>query len=182
MSSCGPNTQSLNFTHMFKSNKFTTSNKSNQSNKNLKESNGYSKGSIMELINSHPDFTVFAYIIKLAEMDKLLDDTNYNFTIFVPSDNELKYQSCNDILLRMDKGDARQIVLSSLIDDRIPKELLTDSPASYFITKNPVNRIFITNINEVIKLNNNMNILIFDIIRTNGIIHVVDKLIDPLKM
>lgn len=174
MSSCGPNTQSLNFTHMFKSNK------SNKPNKNL--TCNYTKGSIMELLNSHPDFTKFTYIIKLAEMDKILDDTQANFTIFVPSDNELKYNSSDDILSTMDRGDARQIVLSSLIDDRIPKELLTDSPASYMITKNPVNRIFITNIDDVTKINNNLTIILFDIIRTNGIIHVVNKLIEPLKM
>jgi uncharacterized surface protein with fasciclin (FAS1) repeats len=159
---------------MFKSNNF------NKPNKNL--SCKYTKGSIMELLNSHPDFTKFTYIIKLAEMDKILDDTQANFTIFVPSDNELKYNSSDDKLSTMDRGDARQIVLSSLIDDRIPKELLTDSPASYMITKNPVNRIFITNIDDVTKINNNLTIILFDIIRTNGIIHVVNKLIEPLKM
>ena len=64
----------------------------------------------------------------------------------------------------------------------IPKEILTDSPASYYTTKNNSNRMFITNINGNTKINNDVTVLHFDIIRTNGIVHVVDKLINILKM
>ena len=137
----------------------------------------------MDLLNTHPDFTKFTYIVKLAELDILLDQEQANFTLFVPSDTELKYNNQIDtIISNMDKGDAKQLVSALLLDGRLPKEILTDSPASYYTTKNNSNRMFITNINGNTKINNDVTVLHFDIIRTNGIVHVVDKLINILKM
>ena len=171
MTSCGPNTQPMNYTHMFDFNDIN-------GNTPIKT---YSKNSIMDVIYNHPDFTKFSYIIKLAEMDGLLNGKQANFTIFVPSDTAIKYIK-KDVFLNMDQGDAKNIVNSSLLNSRIPKELIVDSPAAYFNTLSPQNRLFVTNINEITKLNNYLTVLHFDIVCTNGIIHVVDKLIDPLKL
>jgi hypothetical protein len=173
MTSSGPNSQALNFTHMFSRNTFFK----NEKNK----CKVYNEGSIMYIIDTHPDFTKFCYIIKLAELDSILGIGQANFTIFVPSDIELKYMS-EDFFLNLDKGDAIQIVNSSILQNRLPKEIIQDSPASYFITNCPPNRLFVTNINDLTKLNNNINVIHFDIICTNGIIHVVDKIIVPLKL
>ena len=112
MTSCGPNTQSLNYTYMFPS--------------KIVKKKGYTKGSIMDLLNTHPDFTKFTYIVKLAELDILLDQEQANFTLFVPSDTELKYNNQIDtIISNMDKGDAKQLVSALLLDGRLPKEILT---------------------------------------------------------
>ena len=171
MTSCGPNTQSMNFSHMFDFNDI---------NGKLPKKT-YSKNSIMDVINYHPDFTKFLYIVKLADMDNILDKQQANFTLFVPSNSSIK-DIREDIILNMDQGDAKNIVQSSLLDYRIPKELLVDSPAAYFNTLSPQNRMFVTNINSNTKINNTLNIVHFDIICTNGIIHVVDKLIRPLQL
>ena len=174
MTSSGPNSQSLNFTHMFRRNIFTVKEKD--------KPKTYSKGSIMGIIDTHPDFTKFCYIIKLAELDSILGSGQADFTIFVPSDIELKYRYPEDFFLNLDKGDAIQIVTSSILQNRLPKEILQDSPASYFITNCPPNRLFVTNINDLTKLNNNINVIHFDIICTNGIIHVIDRIIEPIKL
>lgn len=169
MTSCGPNTQSLNFTHMF----------------NFTDIRGkypmkcYMKNSIMDIIDSHPDFTLFSFIVKLAEMDSILNEQQADFTIFVPSDASLKGIS-QSIFLNMDVGEAKTIVQSSLQDRRIPKELLQDSPAAYFYTLSPQNRLFITNINGNTRINNAINVILFDINCTNGLIHVVDGLMKPI--
>lgn len=175
MTSSGPNSQYLNFTHMFKRNTFTTT-----SNKNIPKV--YIKGTIMDVIYNHPDFTKFCYIIKLAELDSVLGSEQSNFTIFVPSDVEIKYRYSSDFFTNLDKGDAIQIVSSSILQNRLPKEIIQDSPASYFITNCPPNRLFITNINDLTKLNNHINIVHFDIICTNGIIHIIDRIIEPVKL
>lgn len=173
MCSNAPNSQSLNFSHMFHFNDI-------RGNLPIKT---YKKGSIMYLLDTHPDFTKFCYIVKLAELDNILDDAQADFTLFVPADSELKYRNNIDIrTLNMDVGTARQIVLSSLLDARIPSELLKDSPAAYFITKDPANRMFITNVNENSKINNYMNIIHFDVTCTNGLVHIVDNLINPLQL
>jgi uncharacterized surface protein with fasciclin (FAS1) repeats len=137
----------------------------------------------MYLIENHPDFSKFRYIIKLAVMDNLLDNLQANFTLFVPSDSDLKYRNIpEDFYVNMDQGTARHIVLSSLLDNRVPSELIKDSPAMYFITNDPPNRLFMTNINNKTRINNAFNIVHFDIVCTNGIIHVVDGMINPLQL
>ena len=171
MCSNAPNTQSMNFTHMFKFNDI---------NGNLPRK-CYSKNSIMDIINYHPDFTKFTYIVKLANMDQILNNIQANFTLFVPSDSSIKNLP-NDIFINMDQGEARTIVQSLLLDYRIPSELLKDSPVAYFNTLSPQNRLFVTNINGNTNLNNKTNVIFFDIIAKNGIIHVIDKLIQPLQL
>jgi len=171
MTSCGPNTQSLNFTHMFN---FTDI-------RGNKPKRGYNKNSIMDIINTHPEFTIFSYIVKLADMDIILDGLAANFTIFVPADSSIK-SIPHDKILNMDVGEARTIVHSSLLNMRIPSELLQDSPAAYFYTLSPQNRLFITNINGNSRINNAMNIIFFDIKATNGLIHIVDGLMKPILL
>ena len=173
MTSSGPNCQRYNFTHMFD---FVDL-------RGKLPEKEYKKGSIMYLIENHPDFSKFCYIIKLAVMDDVLDNLQANFTLFVPSDSELKYRSVpEDFYVNMDQGTARHIVLSSLLDSRIPSVLIKDSPATYFITKDPPNRLFITNINDNTRINNLFNVIHFDIVCNNGIIHVVNGLIEPLQL
>ena len=173
MTSIGPNCQRYNFTHMFDfvdlRGKFPQKK--------------YKTGSIMYLIENHPDFSKFCYIIKLAVMDDVLDNLLADFTLFVPSDSELKYRNITeDFYVNMDQGTARHIVLSSLLDTRIPSEILKDSPATYLTTKDPPNRLFITNINDKTRINNLFSVIHFDIVCNNGIIHVVNGMINPLQL
>ena len=170
MTSCGPYSQRYNFTHMFETNII---------NGKIRPKT-YTEGSIMYLINTHHDFNYFSYIIKLAEMDLILDNIQANFTLFVPSDTEIKIKyKYGDFLINMDQSTAKSIVLSSLLDYRIPSELLQNSPASYYNTKYPPNRLFITNIGGTTYINDKIKIIHKDILCTNGIIHVIDGLIIP---
>jgi hypothetical protein len=171
MTSCGPNTQSYNFTHMFTFNDI-------RGNLPVKT---YHKNSLMFLLDTHPNFTIFTYIVKLADMDIILDNIQANFTLFAPSDSDLKHIDKN-VFLNMDTGSARNIVLSSLINNRIPSELLKNSPAMYLNTNSPQNRMFITNIDGITRINNQMRVIHFDIICNNGIIHVVDNLLKPIEL
>jgi uncharacterized surface protein with fasciclin (FAS1) repeats len=142
----------------------------------------YNKGSIMDVINSHPDFSLFSYACKTAGMDIILDNIQADFTILVPSNEELKKKNLDSDLCELDIGTARCIVNSSLINRRIPSEIMRNSPAFYLITMSVQNRLFVTNINDQTRINNDFNIIHFDAICTNGIIHVVDGLIKPLQI
>ena len=171
MTSSGPNSQSYNFTHMFPSKIF-----------GCKPTKKYNEGSIMYLLDTHPDFSIFCTIVKISDLDVILDNIQANFTLFVPSDSELKYKLRPNMIENMDVGTARDIVKSSMLVDRIPSELLVDSPAAYFNTDSPQNRMFITNINGNMRINNTLNVILFDIVAKNGMVHVVDGLINPLQL
>lgn len=168
MVSIGPYSQSYNFTHMFNKGDLRGC---------LKEPK-YCPNSLMDIIDKHPDFTIFKHIINLSGLENILSDKQANFTLFVPSDTQLQGINQN-VLVHMDNALARHIVKSSTIDYKIPSALLEDSPASYYLTKDPANKLFITNISGKTYINNDINVIYKDILATNGIIHVVDRLFSP---
>jgi uncharacterized surface protein with fasciclin (FAS1) repeats len=79
----------------------------------------------------------------------------------------------------MDVSFARHIIKTSMLNKKIPSELLEDSPFSFFNTNDPFNKLLISNINGETFINNNIKIIQKDIIATNGIIHIIDNLILP---
>ena len=168
MVASGPYSESYNFRHMF----------------NLGDIRGCPPkqegcpGSLMNLITTNPDFTKFKYMVKLARLETILNDAQANFTLFVPSDNAIAGLG-DAVFMNMDDSTARHIIKSSMLDRRIPSELLEDSPASYYTTKDPPNRLFITNISGKMYINTDINVVHTDIMAINGLIHVVDKLIWP---
>ena len=165
MVSNGPSTQSNNFTHMFE---FVDLRGSAPQKK-------YDPNSIMGVINNTRYFSKFKYIIEKAMMNDILGSQQANFTLFIPTDLGLGDKNLADI----DVGSARQIVKSSMLDRKITSELLEDSPASFFMTNDPYNRIFVRNIGGVTYINDDIKIIQKDIIIGNGIIHVIDKLLRP---
>ena len=169
MSSITPTTMSLVNSHMFDMVDLR---------KCLQNPRQYCSGSLMDIINRHPDFTKFSYIIKTAHLDSVLNDIQANFTIFVPSDKEISSIE-EGLFTNLDISNARQIVLTNMLKYRIPSELLTDSPSTYFTTMNPIEKLFVTNINNITYLNNCTKVIYTDIEATNGLIHVVDNLIWP---
>ena len=165
-----PNTQSYDFTHMYN---FTDLRKPKN------KLNNICKNSLMSIINDNKDFSKYKYMIHLAQLENMFSSLQAEFTIFIPSDKYIEELGEN-IFINMDSSTARHIIKSTMIDKKIPSELLQDSPVFYLKTKDPPNNLFITNISDNIYINNDVKIIEKDIITKNGIIHVIDKMIIPL--
>jgi len=171
MASITPTTMSMNFTHMF----------------DIKDLRGdlpkkkICKNSLFGFIVNNINLKKFSYILKLAQLEDFYNDPQANFTLFVPTDNSLKHIP-DSFFIDMDDSTARHIIKSSTLDRKIISELLEDSPASYFYTKDSANRLFITNMNSKTFINNNINIIQKNIELSNGIIHIIDNLIYPEMM
>lgn len=168
MTSIGPYSQSLNFTHMF----------------NFRDLRGcYPKevlepNSISGIISRHPETKKFSYILNLSNLQGIYNDCQANFTVFVPSDIAIKNLP-EGVFTNMDLSTARHIVLTSSLNNRITTDILQDSPASYLYTRDPPNRLYVTNISGKTLINNSINVLNGNINATNGIIHIIDSLIWP---
>lgn len=169
MVSYGPDTQSLNLTHMYSFVDYRSNKIPNML---------LTKGSIYDYIHSEPEFSKFKTIIERAGMINQLNSPQANFTIMIPSDVYLNHIPC-DYFEYMDDGLARQILACSTINRRIDRELITSSPVSYYVTRNPQMRMFVTNIGGVCNINNCADIVKYNIICNNGIIHIVNNLIAP---
>lgn len=169
MTSIGPYTQSYDLSHMYSIPDLRSIGPVKQ---NILPS------SILGIINSHPDFRKFKYILNLSGLSDRYADPQESFTLFVPSDATIS-KIPEEIFINMDSSVARNIVKTSTLKRRIPSELLEDSPASHFITTDPINKLFITNISGRTVLNECINIIHKDQPACNGIIHVVDGLLWP---
>jgi hypothetical protein len=168
MVSYGPDTQSLNYTHMYEFSDWTGDN------------NFYcvQKGSILDYIRNNPECSMFLEIIFRARMYEQLSNISANFTLLLPTNNFLSHIP-KDFFTFMDDGMARQIVKASLLNRKIDKKLLTSSPVSYQFTQNPEMRLYITNISGKTRVNNCLDIVTFDIQANNGLIHLTNGLIVP---
>ena len=169
MVSTGPYSQPTNYTHTF----------------DIPDLRGplpkrtFRDGTLSCVIENHPDFSMFRYILNTAQLENIYDDLQANITLFVPSDQQLHAKGIN--VINLDIGTARSIVHASSLNRRITRDILEDNPASYFLTRNPNIRLFKTNINDRTYINNNVNIIHKDMICTNGIIHVIDSIIFPIE-
>ena len=134
--------------------------------------------SISDIIFNNSCFSKFKYILILSKLDVIYNDKQSNFTIFIPSDDFLKYIP-ESFFLKMDLFTARNIIKSSTLENRITSDIIQDSPSSFFTTMNKYNRLYVKNINNNTIINNNINLIQKDIITTNGIIHLIDKLLIP---
>lgn len=181
MTYIGPYTQSLNYTHMFDFVDY-------QSDKVYQQLH---TGSIYSLLSSHTDFTLFTSIIDKAKLTTLYDDPQANFTLFAVSDKYLL--PIRNIICNLDIAQSRQIIQSLTVNNRIPSELIKDSPASFFYVVNDNTKLFTTNVSDETYINMSCNsasviqgtcaeakIIQFDIAANNGIIHIIDKLLFPL--
>jgi len=168
MVSIGPNSQSYNFTHMFRMRDL----------RSPKQPPSYCRDSLMGIISRSTNFSKFKHMVLTAGLDAVLNDPQANFTMFVPDDRAI--QGLGDgIFLNMDDATARHVVKASMLDRRITSDILESSRAAYYITKDPPNRLFITNIKGKTCVSNDVHIVQKDVQATNGVIHVVDKLLWP---
>lgn len=168
MVSYGPDTQSLNYTHMYAFVDYQGDN------------NYYcvQRGSIMDYIRKNPDCSRFLQIVFRARMYEQLSNIAADFTALIPTDNYLKFIP-EDFFDTMDDGTARSIVKASLIQRKINKDLITSSPVAYYYTLNPEMRLYVTNISGKTQINNCLEIVKYDIKANNGLIHLVSGLIVP---
>jgi uncharacterized surface protein with fasciclin (FAS1) repeats len=138
-----------------------------------------SPSSLTGIIYNDPRFKKFSYILKLSKLEHLYNNQMSDYTIFVPDDSKLKFS--DSVYLNMDILTAQNIVKYSTlaVPKKITSDILKDSPASYFLTKNSPNRLYITNISQDLVINGNVRIIFEDYQADNGIIHIVDNLLWP---
>ena len=168
MTSCGPDIQNYNYTHMYSFVDYRR-----DVNKIC-----ITPGTMYEYLVKSGNFTKFNKIIRRANIIEKLNEPQNNCTLFAPSDNYLT-NIREEFFDTIDVGMARQIFDASVIDRKITKNLITSSPVSYYYTRNDKMRMYVINIDDITKINNSVKIIKYDINVNNGLIHIIDGLIIP---
>lgn len=169
MTSSGPYTQSLNFTHMI----------------DMPDLNGNIKSfitpnSLLEIISDEKNgFTIYSFLVEKSGLKDLFNQKNFNNTIFIPNDESIKRKNLENVLLNADQSFSRNIILSTMLNNKITIDLLMISEMCKFMTKNPPNNLNIKYINNTITINDTAKVIESNIEADNGLIHVVDNVIFP---
>ena len=136
----------------------------------------YKKGGLMNtiVVNS----PIFAHIIQVANMDEWLDSGMFDGTCFAPC-KEYSDKYFRQIKENLDNGLARRIVQDSLLENRFDQKLLFDCNL-----KIPtLNKTTFTNL-EIDVSNRTINkkyiIVKGDLQCTNGILHLINGIIDTM--
>lgn len=165
MTSVGPYNQSYSMSHM----------------RYIRDINGslpkrvFCPSSLTSILSGHGSFSKFAEILKKSDLEYILNDSQANFTLFVPTDDALRGMNVSLI----DRAIARHIVQGSMMDNVITTDILASTLAAYYPTRAPPNRLMISNIKGEIFVGNCAQIIRGNVQAGNGIIHVVNKPIIP---
>lgn len=169
MTSMGPATPSTDMTHMYT---FT-----NDWVQTKPLSVCAKPGSILDFVLNNPNLSRFYEILNKSNMSFEFNDNPMKMTLFVVPDefmptNPAFYQN-------MDRGTARRIISMMTMNKQISGTLLVSCPSAYYSTLNKDQRIYIINTKEQTIINNVANIITYDIVCQNGVIHVLNRLLLP---
>lgn len=171
MTSLGPAHQSHDYKHMYMPKKDIY--------RNTAPSMG-TPNSLYGIISSNPDFTLFRKIVMVAGVDNILSSEQFNGTLFVPSDTFFEE---NINLVSFDRTTARSIFDYLSLPTQIGSRSLKSIPFSRIRNRHKSSSyIDIKNMNDTCILDNVANVITFDILASNGVIHIIDRLITPITI
>ena len=138
---------------------------------------------ILGLIEDNKDFSIFYNLIILSKLDNKFSDTRSRYTLLIPSDEYLKKLYNMNLFLNMDYYTARELVLYHTLNRQITYDMFMNSNAMYLETliDKSVNSTILSERcpDNGIILNNRARIAVGNIIRSNGIIHVLSDMLIP---
>lgn len=141
---------------------------------NVWQTSEYSPGSCMHYI--YRKSPLFAFILQEAALDLLLDDPSFNGTVFVPN---YEYSSAHIryFMDYLDRKTARNIADGSIIRGRITRLDLLNMEV--IPTRGKIQSIAVNVAENKILLNEVYEIIKNDVMCENGIVHVINGLIQP---
>lgn len=151
----------------------------------LKEKNNKFLPQVCESINSisgilrtTSKFSKFFYILHLSGMLRIYNDSNYGgITLFVPIDDRIGISEKE--MINMTAIEAIDIIKRHTVENIITYELLLNSRSFFLDTKHPSKRLLIgSDGTNIVTLNYETVIIYGNINAENGIIHVIDSMID----
>ncbi len=144
------------------------------------------KDSILGFLDTNDNFKIFKQIVLLSQYGTRLNDKLSNTTIFIAPDNYIIDNIQKQFIDNIDEGMATTIIRFCTMDRRIDKNLLISSPSSQFTTRNSSLKLYVENKNNKTYISDGVKntkckaeILQYNLIRNNGIIHVIDNLMYP---
>jgi capsule polysaccharide export protein KpsE/RkpR len=138
----------------------------------------YNKESVMGFLQSTPGYSIMTYILQLASVDKKVDNSLFNSTLLVVSDENYYKDFKDDFVMSLDRSAATGIVDYSTVIRILNIASLKTRMASKIDTKDRRNGIYVVNRGDTMFLNDHIRVL-GERRCSNGNIIFVDGLLQP---
>ena len=146
-----------------------------------KKINGSANITLADNAVANPAFTSLVAALQKANLVSALADTTKKFTVFAPTNDAFTalLTSLGVSLSDLSAGTLSPILLYHVLSGFIPAAQVT---AGYFPTLSTAfgkNVVVQVAVGSGVVLNNSSNLIATDVVATNGIIHVIDKVLLP---
>jgi uncharacterized surface protein with fasciclin (FAS1) repeats len=144
----------------------------------LNKSPKYQSDSIMGFLTKDSRYSIFVYMIKLAQLDLRMDQEQFKSTLFVCDDYTLLQTYPEEFFMNLDRNTALTIINFNIIPRLVTHNSLNSITLAKLDTKNPRSEIILFKKNGQIILNGQAK-LIEEYQQSNGVIQVIDGLLLP---
>lgn len=136
----------------------------------------YNKGSIMDTLMNHSP--LMAYFAQYSGLDEMLNDTETRYTCFAPCKKYCEMY-WNLFQGNIDHLKARNFVLSSVVKYKISEKELTNFDIIPSLNRYSTIDVRYLPLKKVIELNRSLVIVNGDVDCTNGVVHLINGIIEP---
>lgn len=137
--------------------------------------------SITDHAMANSEFSALVAAVSKAELVETLDDAEGMYTVFAPTNDALAtFLEENDLTLEeLSKEDLTPILLYHVLNDAVTSSMVESGYVGTLSTAFDNNISLKVDVEEGVMLNSEANVIATNVIATNGIIHVIDKVITP---
>lgn len=143
-------------------------------------------GNIVEVASGNPDFSILVAAVKRADLVDVLSSAG-PFTVFAPTNEafeslltELGVEKLEDIPVET----LRSVLLYHVVSGKIPASAVETGyvPSNASVTSGSNVSLYLVKTGSAVKIDNRANVTAVDIATSNGMIHVIDKVLLPNKL
>jgi uncharacterized surface protein with fasciclin (FAS1) repeats len=149
----------------------------------------YFPNSISGFLQRTNDFRIFLYLLKIAKLDGLANQSQFKSTLFVCPDSILKQQFGEDFFMNLDRDSALKIITFHILPYKVNMETFRKQKLTILKTKNESSLITLINNGDgfPICLNgatssispNKAHIISNELALDNGMVYVIDTCLLP---
>lgn len=142
----------------------------------------YDPNSVMGYLASHRDFSYFTYLLQIAEMDILVNQSQFESTLMACPDNLLIQQLGNEsFFMNLDRHQAVRLVNLHILPHRFRLSTFQGEPLSLMTTRDPIAKVVISSSQQRVSVKASGNHSPARVIGTetfpNGILYVLSEML-----
>jgi len=146
----------------------------------------FAQSTVWSVIEGSEDHNYLEAAISVSGLQDTLEGEG-TFTVFAPTDDAfmaLAYELGVPVEQLLELPDLTEILMYHVLGDVVLSDELYDLGNTVFnnlITLLADNPLYFQSIGNAVVLNENTNVTVFDIIADNGVVHVIDQVLQPIN-